>query len=190
MPLATPDPAAAVAEVVRLVGLREPRCGGTRIVAVDGPSGSGKSTLGAAVGAALEAPVLHMDDIYPGWDGLAEAVPLVTTQVLEPLAAGRPAAYRRWSWVRHEWSRQVVPVPATPLLVLEGVGASVRPAGDYAAVCVWVEAGRDVRFRRGMDRDGEAYRPHWERWARQEDALFAADRTRDRADVRLDTTTL
>jgi uridine kinase len=190
VPLATRDPAAAVAEVVRLAGLREPRCGGTRIVAVDGPSGSGKSTLGTAVGDALAAPVVHMDDIYPGWDGLAEAVPLLTTQVLAPLADGRPAAYRRWSWVRHEWSPQAVPVPASPLLVLEGVGSSVRPAGDYASVCVWVEAGREVRFRRGIDRDGEAYRPHWERWARQEDALFAADRTRDRADVVLDTTTL
>ncbi|HEU4330365.1 MAG TPA: hypothetical protein VFR40_04555 [Lapillicoccus sp.] len=190
MPLATRDPAAAVAEVVRLVGLRVPRCGRTTLVAVDGPSGSGKSVLGAALGDSLEAPVVHMDDIYPGWDGLADAVPLVTTQVLEPLAAGRPAAYRRWSWVGQEWSRQVVPVPETPLLVLEGVGSSVRPAGDYASVCVWVEAERDARFGRGIDRDGEAYRPHWERWARQEDALFAADGTRDRADVILDTTTL
>src|SRR5689334_11546691 len=116
VPLATRDPAAALAEAVRLVGVREPRCGVTTIVAVDGPSGAGKSTLGAAVGAALDAPVVHLDDIYPGWDGLADAVPLVTTQVLEPLAAGRPAAYRRWSWVRHEWSRGVVPVPATPVL--------------------------------------------------------------------------
>jgi dephospho-CoA kinase len=66
----------------------------------------------------------------------------------------------------------------------------VRPAGDYAAVGVWVEADREVRFARGIARDGETYRPHWERWARQEDALFAADRTRDRADVVLDTSGL
>jgi cytidylate kinase len=77
-----------------------------------------------------------------------------------------------------------------PLLVLEGVGSSVGPAGDHAAVRVWVEAEREVRFTRGIDRDGEAYRPHWERWARQEEALFAADGTRGRADVVLDTTTL
>ena len=187
MPLATRNPAAAVAEAVRLAGERAPRCGDVRLVAVDGPSGSGKSTLGAAIGAALSARVLHMDDIYPGWDGLAEAVPLVTTQVLEPLTAGEPAAYRRWDWARNRWSSRLVPVPEAPVLVLEGVGSSVLPAGDYAAVCVWVEADREVRFARGIARDGEAYRPHWERWARQEDALFAADRTRDRADVVLDT---
>ena len=32
-------------------------------------------------------------------------------------------------------------------------------------------------------RDGEAYRPHWQRWAAQERALYAADRTRESADV-------
>jgi uridine kinase len=190
VPLVTRDPDDARAEAVRLAGLRAARCGPVRVVAVDGPSGSGKSTLAADIGRELAAPVVHMDDVYPGWDGLADAVPLVTTQVLEPLAAGRPAAYRRWDWVRHRWSSRRVPVTPTPLLVLEGVGASVLPAGDYASVCVWVEAEREIRFARGIARDGETYRPHWERWGRQEDALFAADATRDRADVVLDTTTL
>jgi hypothetical protein len=55
---------------------------------------------------------------------------------------------------------------------------------------VWVEAERPVRFARGIERDGETYRPPWERWARQEAALFAADGTRDRADVVLDTSAL
>ena len=133
-----------------------------------------------------------MDDIYPGWDGLSEAVPLVTSQVLEPLSRGEQAAYRRWDWVHNRWSRRIVRVPPPPalVLVLEGVGSSVLPAGDYAAVCVWVEAERSVRFARGIHRDGDAYRPHWERWAAQEEALFALDRTRDRADVVLDTTSL
>jgi hypothetical protein len=133
--------------------------------------------------------VVHMDDLFPGWDGLAEGVPLVTTQVLEPLARGEAAAYRRWSWVRDRWVGTTT-VPRTELLVLEGVGSSARPAGDYASVRVWVEAARDVRFERGIARDGEAYRPNWERWAGQEDALFAADGTRARADVLLETSLL
>jgi uridine kinase len=179
-----------VAETARLTTTRAPRCGPVRVVAVDGPSGSGKSVFGAALGRVLACPVLHMDDIYPGWDGLADAVPLVTSQILETLARGEAAAYRRWDWVHNRWSRRIVSVPPAPVLVLEGVGSSVLPAGDYAAVCVWVEAQRSVRFARGIHRDGEAYRPHWDLWARQEDALFAADGTRERADVILDTTTL
>jgi uridine kinase len=186
----TRDPADAVTEAVRLAAARPPRCGPTTVIAVDGPSGSGKSTLGAALGHTLDAPVVHMDDIYPGWDGLGDAVPLVTGQVLEPLARGEPGAYRRWDWTLHEWSDDLVTVPPTARLVLEGVGAGVRPAGAYASVCVWVDADRDVRFARGIARDGEAYRPHWERWALHEDAQFAADGTRERADVVLDTSRL
>jgi uridine kinase len=187
--LTTRDPSAAVAEAVRLVHDRPPACGPVRVVAVDGPSAAGKSTFAAALGAALGTVVVHMDDLFPGWDGLAAGVPLVTTQVLEPLARGEAAAYRRWSWVRDRWAGTTA-VPHTELLVLEGVGSSARPAGDYASVRVWVEARRDVRFERGIARDGEAYRPNWERWARQEDALFLADGTRARADVLLETSRL
>lgn len=183
------DPAAMLAQVLRLVRSAEPRCGAVTVVAVDGPSGAGKSTFSRSLTTALGCPVIHMDDLYPGWDGLAEAVPLLTTQVLEPLARGERAAYRRWSWVRDRWSRTVA-VPESPLLVVEGVGSSVLPAGRYASVTVWVEAARDVRFERGIARDGEAYRPNWERWAAQERELFAADGTRERADVRLDTSAL
>lgn len=152
------------------------------VVAIDGPSGAGKTTLARAVGRLVDARVVHLDDIYPGWDGLAEAVPLVTTQVLEPLSRGEDTAYRRWDWMRHRWGG-TQPVAVAPRLVLEGVGSSVLPAGAYAAVRVWVEASRKLRFARGMARDGEGYRPHWERWAAQESALFAADRTRERADL-------
>jgi pantothenate kinase-related protein Tda10 len=73
-----------------------PRAGATRVVAVDGPSGSGKTTFAGRLSAALECPVLHMDDMYPGWDGLAEAVPLLVAWILEPLAKGLPAKYRRF----------------------------------------------------------------------------------------------
>lgn len=180
------DRRAAVARVVQAARSARPRCGGTVVIAVDGPSGSGKTTLAAALARDLAAPVVQMDDLYPGWDGLAQAVGLVTSQVLEPLARGEPAAYRVWDWGRGEWggSRAVQP---GDLLIVEGVGSSVGPAGDYAALRVWVDADPQTRMRRGIERDGEAFRPHWERWAAQEEALFAADGTRERADVVIDT---
>lgn len=171
-----------------LAALRDatPRCGATAVVAVDGPSGSGKTTLARGVVDALECPVVHMDEIFPGWDGLAEAVPLLVDQVLRPLARGLAATYRLWDWDAGTWggSRTVDPAP---ILVVEGCGSSVGAAGTYAAVRVWVEAPRDERMRRGITRDGETFRPHWERWAAQEESLFAADRTREHADLRLST---
>ncbi len=159
------------------------------MVAVDGPSGSGKTTLGGALARALPAALVHMDELYPGWDGLAEAVQLVTRLVLEPLSRGERAAYPRWDWARADWG-ETVAVPHHRFLVVEGCGSSVLPAGRYAAVRVWVDADRDVRIRRGIERDGETFRPHWQRWARQEDALFAADHTRERADLVVDTSRL
>jgi hypothetical protein len=160
-----------------------PRCGSTRLVCVDGPSGSGKSTLGERIGSALGgALVVHMDDLYPGWDGLADAVPLVRERIVEPLVAGRHARYRRYDWVRGEYAEEH-DIGRPPLLVVEGVASGARPVAAHAVLLAWVEAPLAERFRRGIARDGESYRPHWERWARQEDAHFAAERTRDRADL-------
>jgi anthranilate synthase component 1/para-aminobenzoate synthetase len=42
-----------------------------------------------------------------------------------------------------------------------------------------------VRKKRALDRDGAAYAPHWDRWAAQEDAMLARERTPDRADITL-----
>lgn len=185
VPPGPPDPVradAALEQVLALARAAEPRCGETVVVAIDGPSGSGKSTLARRIVAELGCPLVPMDDLYPGWDGLSQAVELVTTQVLEPIARGERVTYQRWSWVRNTWVGHVE-VPTARILVVEGCGSSVGLAGRHAAVRVWVEADLTTRMRRGIERDGETYRPHWERWARQEEALFAADRTRERADV-------
>ncbi len=173
----------------RLARQATPRCGRVLVVAVDGPSGSGKTTFAAELSERLGAPVIHMDDLFPGWDGLAPAPGLLTTQVLEPLARGERAAYRRWDWTADEWHEDV-PVPASDVLIVEGCGSSVGPAARYAAVRVWVQADPDARMARGIARDGEAFRPQWERWARQEMEVFSADGTRDRADLVIDTTTV
>jgi uridine kinase len=176
-----------VDDLVAEVRRRPARAADCRIVAIDGPSGSGKTELAGRLAARLAAPVVHMDDLYPGWDGLADAVPALVGWLLAPLAAGRPAGYRRFDWVRGEYAEWREVPPASDLLV-EGVGSGARACAPYVSLLVWVEAPREVRFARGIARDGEAYRPHWERWARQEEAMFAAEGTRARADVIIDGT--
>lgn len=162
-----------------------PRPGATQVLAVDGPSGSGKTTLAGRLADVLAAPVVHLDDIYPGWDGLAAAPGLLVEQVLSPLAAGERARFRRWDWEADRWGETCY-VPTAEVLVVEGVGSAAAACEPYLAATVWIEAPRALRMRRGIERDGEAYRPHWERWAAQERDLFARDRTRERADVLLD----
>ncbi len=166
--------------------------GRTRVVAVDGPSGAGKTTFARALATRAaqrrgpSPPLVQMDEIYPGWDGLAQAVPLLVEKVLQPLAQGYPAAFRRWDWDAGRWG-SLVAVPIGELVVVEGVGCGSRAARPYLGALVWVEAPEGVRLARGLARDGETYRPHWERWAEQERALFAAEGTRGRADLLLTT---
>jgi len=175
-----------IAALAELVLTAPPRCGATRLVCIDGPSGSGKTTLAARLAAALgDPPVLHMDDVYPGWDGLAASVPLLHDRVVAPLRAGRPACYRRYDWHRGEFA-EAHDLGTPEVLVIEGAGSGARLIAERAVLLVWIEAPHDERLRRGIARDGETYRPHWERWARQEAAHFAAEATAGRADVRVD----
>ena len=175
----------AIAALADRVLAAPPRCGTTRLVCIDGPSGSGKTTLAARLAATLGGPpVLHMDDLYPGWDGLAAAVPLLHEQVVSPLAAGRAACYCRYDWHREEFAEKCE-LEMPELLIVEGAGCGARVIAERAVLLVWVEAPRNVRFRRGIARDGETYRPHWERWAHQEAAHFAAEATACRADLRV-----
>lgn len=179
------DPA-HVATVVSAARRAVPRAGDVRVVAIDGRSGSGKTTLAAGVSAALGCPVVSMDEIFPGWDGLAAAIGLVTSEVLEPLARGARATYRRWDWASGGWGETATVAPH-PFLVLEGCGSSVGTAGRYAALRVWVRAPDDLRRSRGICRDGATFAAHWERWAAQEDAVFSADESEARADIVIDT---
>ncbi|MGV8845233.1 4-amino-4-deoxy-L-arabinose transferase [Tessaracoccus sp.] len=162
------------------------------MIAIDGPSGAGKTTFAAMVAEELHRrtrtrpQVVHMDDIFPGWDGLTEAVDLVAELVLEPLSAGIGGRFRRWDWLagaRAEW----VEVPMADWVVVEGVGSGSRRCRPHLAALAWMEADVAVRMARGIERDGELFRPHWQRWAIQEQALFAAENTRDHADVILNT---
>ncbi len=180
-------PGEAIAAALVAVSRAQPACGATTVVAIDGPSGAGKTDFAAALADRLpDAQLLHMDDLYPGWNGLERAVADLHDQVLAPLARGGRAAYRRWDWELDRYA-EWRDLPATDLLVVEGVGSGAGPAARLESVLIWLEADRAVRFRRGMERDGESYRPHWERWAALEDALFASDGTRGRADLIINT---
>lgn len=168
-----------------------------RIVAVEGRSGSGKSTVAEQVRRALSdrgepVAVLTMEDLYPGWDGLAEAPALLREWVLLPLARGGEAAWHRYDWARGGFGKERAGLPADlaehgGTLVVEGCGSGAAPVRDLVDLLVWVEASEEARSRRldGREDAGE-YAPYRARWARQEDSLYAFDPPRERADLRLD----
>jgi uridine kinase len=159
-----------------------PSTGGTRVVAVDGRSGAGKTSLAAALRDRFHAPVVSLEDLYGGWDGLEHGIDLLVAAVLEPLAAGQAARVPRYDWVAGQWAEPKVLEPPD-ILIVEGVGAGARRAAAFESVLVWLEVPAPARKKRALDRDGATLAPYWDQWAAQEDLMLARDRTPNRADI-------
>src|SRR5688500_339230 len=113
--------------LARRVTALPPSCGPVRVVAIDGPSGAGKTCLAGRLARALGgAPVIGSDEFPVPWDGgpLAWWGPLAE-QVLVPLSAGRPGAYRPYDWRRGTYGPRLE-IPLPEVLLIEGVGAAWR----------------------------------------------------------------
>lgn len=185
------EPAESPASVaLALAQRRGPRCGDVTVVLVDGPAGSGKTTLAGRLESLAEergvsCAVVHMDDLYAGWEGLRAGGETLTA-LLSAIAAGERASYRRYDWAADRYG-ETVPAPASDLLVVEGVGSARQEHLDRASVLVWVaEPDAAERLRRGLARDGADAEPHWRRWMADEAELFAEVGTPERADVVVD----
>jgi uridine kinase len=181
----TPSPARGAAEVLEHARAHPARLGSTRLICVDGPSGSGKTTLARQVADLAGAPLVRLDDLYPGWDGLFAVEPVVLA-LLRPLATGRPGSYRRYDWHAQE-HREEHRVDPAPVLVLEGVGSGNRAWRDRITTLVWVEAPAGERLARAVARDGEDAREHLLAWAADEERWYAEQGTRASADLVVDT---
>jgi uridine kinase len=145
---------------------------------IDGRSGSGKTELAALLAERWpEAQLVHLDDLYPGWDGLEAG----SRSIGEHVLAARPR-WRRWDWgsgSAAEWHE----LDAHRPIVVEGSGALSRTNRALADFGVWVELDDVRRKARALARDGAAYAPHWDRWAAQEEAFLARENPRGLADT-------
>lgn len=136
---------------------------GVPVVTIDGYSGSGKSTLAAALAQLVNGwQVLHLDDWYPGWDGL-EAGADIARRIAADLRGGRASSYEAWDW-ENGATGATIPVPLAPTII-EGCGA-IEAEADLV---IWIaDPGEEERRHRALVRDGQTYAPHWQRWARQD----------------------
>ncbi|MDP9986925.1 anthranilate synthase component 1/para-aminobenzoate synthetase [Arthrobacter oryzae] len=158
------------------------------IIAVDGRSGAGKTTLAVELAARLRAhhkvSLFHLEDIYPGWDGLAAGIERYVTTVLTPLSRGEAASWTSWDWENHYDGDARVTLPAE-IVIMEGVGAAAEAARPMIDAVIWAESPDDTRRTRALDRDGATFEPYWDRWAAQEEEWLGRDDVPGQADLRV-----
>lgn len=154
------------------------------VVLIDGRSGAGKTTLARAlverwpiVG---RVQLIALDSLYPGWDGLDQGVTRAVDGILRPHGRGFLGTWQRWDWDRRTEAESHAVDPALGVIV-EGSGILTPTTSRMADVRIWVESAEAGRKSRALARDGETYRPHWDRWARQEQAHIARDDPRSLA---------
>jgi len=144
------------------------------VVLIDGKSGVGKSSLADVIASHLDATVVHLDDAYPGWNGLDAGRDVVIDSVLVPLAAGLPGQFRTWDWHR-DTAGEIVTVNPTDAIVIEGCGISTPRSRSLASTVIWVECPESDRRIRLFGRDGDAFSEYLDAWDRQVDAHIATN---------------
>ncbi|MBP3978328.1 hypothetical protein [Microbacterium sp. BLY] len=151
------------------------------VVLIDGGSGAGKTSLAARLAQgwplAGRVQVIALDSLYPGWDGLDEGAERALEGILRPHGRGLLGAWRRWDWARGAEAETHAVDPALGVIV-EGSGILRPSTARLADIRVWVESAETSRKARALARDGDTYRPHWDRWAAQERRHIDRDRPR------------
>jgi uridine kinase len=152
-------------------------------VGIDGFGGAGKSSLADDIATAVvRASVVRVDDFWgpsiPEWDWTR-----FDRQVLRPLLAGRAARYQVWDWdadVGAEWRE----IPVGRVVVVEGVSSTRSELAIPWDLTIWVDAPREVRLQRALERDGPALMSRWlDDWIPSEEAYAARERPAERVDL-------
>lgn len=141
------------------------------ILFIDGRSGSGKTSYAAEIAQTTGANTLHLEDLYPGWGGLAEGSKAVARAL-------RTQSYRVYNWHTGAFEPGEQTLPQLPLII-EGCGAITpenlaearRLATDVRSV--WIECPEVIRKQRVTEREGDVS-TWWQDWAMQEETHLRA----------------
>lgn len=180
-------------ELAQRIRGRAEELGRTIVVGVDGPGGAGKSTLAELASRhLLGAVVIHVDDFYlpsaqrpEQQDGIADNFDLarLRAEVLEPARNGAVVKYQRYDWGTDALADWIEIAAGTPLFV-EGVYSTQADLRDFYTFRIFCNTDREVRLRRGLDRDGEESRSQWvDEWMPAEDRYLDKEAPQDAADL-------
>ena len=158
----------------------------TPILLIDGRSCSGKSTLAKKLQNQLflegdSMPrIISMDDLYPGWDGLASGAEYLQRVILQPLLKGKTANWQEYDWEskeRKEWREFSGGTP----LIIEGCGSITNFTASISDFVIWLEVPEEVRRQRWQERDGDRFNEYFEMWSAQELDFIAIHKPKDLA---------
>ena len=169
----------------------------TPIVLVDGPACSGKTTFARALQDALFTQLevlpklVHMDDLYPGWDGLRAGSNYLIQSIVQPIRQGKSASWQIWDWAHglrgnplEEGNGWRAFDGGTPLIV-EGCGAISRVSSELADLKIWISADETIRKERWRVRDAGKFDEYWGIWQAQEDEFYESEKSAQLADFQI-----
>ena len=167
----------------------------TPIVLIDGRAGSGKSLFATKLAENYfsenrqAARIVRLDNLYPGWEGLVAGSVYARERILEPISAGKEASWQIWDWEQGcrgatgEAGNGFREFSGGTALIVEGCGALSKASAPMAALRLWIEADSTKRRLRFSERDHGKFDEYWGVWADQEEEFYAAERSRELADL-------
>jgi energy-coupling factor transporter ATP-binding protein EcfA2 len=185
---------AAQALTLRLLDLRQSKP--IPVVLIDGRAGSGKSTFARLLQDQVfqetkQSPkVIHMDDLYPGWEGLAQGSLYLVENILKPLRIAGKAQWQRWDWANDNRGGQDPgngwrEFGGENMLIIEGCGSVTTQSAELANLTIWIEAERQMRKERFEARDRGVFSNFWNSWSAQEDEFFQEQRSEQLCELKV-----
>ena len=162
---------------------------GMTLLAIDGPAGAGKTTFAATLEVELlqsaTVKVIHMDDLYSGWDNaLSNALSEILDRISTAHLANREFVIKIFNWQTMQFDTEETIMP-TDYLIIEGVGAAQQIVRDSGATTYWLDIEPEIGLQRVLERDGEHIKAQMLRWQVEQDKHFARDETRENCEFKL-----
>ena len=162
---------------------------GMTLYAIDGPAGAGKTTYAAKLEAELSVnasvKVIHMDDLYNGWDNaLSNTLSEILDRISTAHLAGREFVIKKFNWSTMHFDSEERITP-TDFLIIEGVGAAQQIVRESGAITYWLDIEPEIGLQRVLDRDGAHIEVQMRQWQIDQDKHFARDETRENCEFKL-----
>lgn len=156
------------------------------ILTIDGVAGAGKTTLASFISAEFQdrfrIQIIHMDDLYDGWDDpLGASLTNKLNLIANAHRERRSFQGQRYNWQSAKPGESFVIAPVD-LLILEGVGSGQRVIREFVETKIWIDLEPTVGLHRVLDRDGAQIKTQMMGFLEQQKKHFVEEGTREAAD--------